>query len=113
MIKVGDKEIVFSETFIIETGDGAGGMTQVHDIPVGIVLVFKSAMPPLGPKYSFNIKENIIHFEFTNWVNAATKHPVHIGKVGDIPIGFMMTHQRVGEVNLVHFQLLSGGKYEE
>jgi hypothetical protein len=113
MRKVGDKDIVFSETFILQPNDNAGGMAEVNKVSVGIVLNFKSSFPAFRAKYNVDIKDTIIHFEFTNWVNAATKHPVHIGKVGDTPIGFMMTHQPVGEVSLVHFQLLAGGKYDE
>jgi hypothetical protein len=117
-MKVDDKEISFSETFIVRNDETIQFQHTILGSRITVVLRFTGYKYPAEPaEYSWSITGDTITVEFKNWANpngTATTNPIKIGDINGHPFGFVAAHHMIAaNIHLLHFQLLTGGSYDQ
>jgi hypothetical protein len=116
MIKIENRTVVFNETLIIPKNESATIETEINGTKVIFEIRFTPASEPGKSKVSWTAIENSIQMTFDGWISTlgtAINHPTKIGELNSVPLGFIATHQRIGETDILHFQILMGGLYEQ
>jgi hypothetical protein len=114
MIRLGDKELVFSTSFMLAGDELASFEIPIDGEQLRLDLKF---IPGASSEREgrWNFSDGVIHFEFVGWRNSigtAVSEPQKFGEIGDRRLYFQMAHYLVGEVNVVHFQLLLGDSHD-
>lgn len=110
MVKIGDRELVFTATLILGDDETADLQVPVRDVTLPIKLRFVGGDSPQQTGH-WRTVDGVLHMEFAGWLNplgSAFDPPERIGDVGGAPLWFQMAHHRIVSVNLVHLLILVG-----
>jgi hypothetical protein len=119
MIKVGERELIFSATVITQDECDVTCTFPINEVQTTVILCFHPS--PEGGKEQPSVEakvigQNQLRIGLRGWSNAigtATKEPVKIGQTSDgRGIGILLYSQRVGDINRLDFQVVLGGSYE-
>jgi len=115
MLKIGDKEVVMTQTMVIPDGETAFFDFSINSEPIQISIVFETNnVPDSERKINWKLEDGILRMTFIGWRNSlgtSLIHPAKIGELNGQPFGFNLMHFLVGTVNLVTFQFYIGGTY--
>jgi len=115
MIRVGDKRIVFANTFITMDNEESELSIDLENKLRTIILIKFIPEDIKEPLISWKGDGTRLVMEFRGWRNALgtiTRSPSKIGEINGEQLGFQVYQKNLGGANLVHFELLLGGKYE-
>jgi hypothetical protein len=127
MVKIGERELVFSTTAIVQDECNVTCTFPLNEIETTIILLLhpspEGKQEPTGEKKVSEptvrweaIGENKLRIDLRGWTNmfgSATKTPLKIGQTSDgRAIGISLYNQRVGVTNRLDFQVFVGGSYE-
>lgn len=123
-IKIGDKEVFASTTFAVKDNELVEMDIDVLGVAMTLTCIFRppetKGISP-SPVLSWTNSENRIDFNFLGWRNAvgSASVPIRLAKLEDKTLGgedktlgIQFVHYLIGNVNLVHAQILLGGSYE-
>src|SRR5712664_2826246 len=114
MIHIGDKQLVFSETFLLSDDEVALFEVQVSSTnTVKVSLLFSPE--PSESMARWNLEDDILKLSFQGWrspLGMCTQQPVRLGDVDGESLGFAVAQRLVGQkINLVTLQIYRGGSY--
>ena len=113
MIKIDGKEQTFSTAFMVGDDQDVEIDAPIRDAVVRLVIRFKPGGPEQAQEGRWTTAEGVTRMEFLGWKNplgVVTSLPQHFGDLRGEPIWFQMAHHRIGDVNVVQFYILIGGK---
>lgn len=114
-MKIGDKELLCHETFMLADGELASLEIKLPSgAPLPLTLRFS---PEEGEaEMSWTFVEGVLNIRFKGWRNplgTCLSKPTKLGDFRGSAIGFTVAHSLIGESNnLVTFQFFQGGTYE-
>jgi len=112
-MQIGAYQVVHSTTFLCGEDQNVSFNVKVGASTVSFVLLFVHN-PALGEGgLSWGGSGNELRLTFSNWrhtLGAALVQPIRIGDVSGLPLSVQAAVYRVGDVNLVHFQAMTGGQ---
>jgi hypothetical protein len=118
-IQVGDKTLVFSQTFLVPDNETAKITVPLGVTPLGPqdLSVHIRFIPSRGSgEASWRFEDKVLKIDFLGWashIGTSFAKPVPIGDVNGKPLGFTVAHQKISDANnLVTLQFYTGGKYE-
>lgn len=118
-IQIGDKALVFSQTFVVPDSVTAKITVPLESTPRGkefLTVHVRFDPSRTEDKASWHVENNVFKLEFFGWhgqIGSSFEKPVRIGDVNGKPLGFTVAHQKVSDVNnLVTLQFYVGGAYE-
>ncbi|HEX4122165.1 MAG TPA: hypothetical protein VH619_16225 [Verrucomicrobiae bacterium] len=114
MTTVGDREVLFTQSFMIPGGEQAA----FDVIKAGVKVILRFAENPIDPNKpatSSTFADNVLTITLTDFRNqqgTAFKNPRKLGNLGDgRPFGFNVVHHLFGTLNFVTVQFYAGGDY--
>jgi hypothetical protein len=117
---VGGREVIFSDSFIIPSGEEASFGVPKAEIKVVLRFGDNSPIPPgpnrQQPGTSWTFADGVLTITFKGFRNQLGTALIKPGKLGNLadgrPFGFSMVHFLFGGVNFVTIQLYAGeGEY--
>lgn len=115
MIRIGDKELVYSSSLIIPEGEGAGVSFKLGDWEIKFEIEFVSSPDKNGPQEAkLETTKDAVRLILINWNNAlgtAIPEPTRIGETNDGRVlSFMVNHWLIGTIRRLDLQFLLGGR---
>lgn len=113
-VQIGERELVFSATFLIADREVARFEVPVGDqrFPVRLQFIPSENDPVARWRY----EEGVLHLRILGWSSSVATSlavPMQFGEVGGKTFGFTLVHQKVlPSNNLATVQFLTGGTYE-
>jgi hypothetical protein len=140
MIKIGDRQVVLSRTFIVPPGeivdidekvtvqlelpppsvpvpDPPGPRSIPIDVRIQMEFIFRAKVDGEsdgGIKFSTTPPSQKIRFEFIGWespLGTTMLKPQGLGDFNGQKFGFLSSIHHIGGVSILQFQLLVGGTY--
>jgi hypothetical protein len=115
MITIGDRESIFSRTFIIPAGEDAKFPVPIGTPEIHVVLRFEELAPEKkAAETSWSLADGVLTIIFRGWKNglgSSLTKPAKLGMIQDKPFGFNVVHHHLGTINSVSFELYLGGTY--
>jgi hypothetical protein len=112
-MQIGAYQVVHSTTFLCGEGQNVAFKAKVGTAIVSFALLFVHD-PALGEGgLSWSASGNELRLTFSNWrhtIGAALVQPIRVGDVDGLPLSVQAAAYRVGDVNVVHFQVMTGGQ---
>lgn len=115
MIRIGDKELVYSSSLIIPEGEEAWLSFKLDDWEINFKIIFVTSPDKTGPQeVKLEAIQDTVHLSLINWNNSlgtAITKPTRIGETNDGRLlSFMANHWRIGTVHRLDLQFLLGGR---
>ncbi len=115
MVTIGDRESIFSRSFIIPVGEDAKFTVPLGSPEITFILRFlddkDGGSPPMA---NWIYEANVFTITFSNWRNslgAALQKTALLGDIGGKKFGFNVVNYAIAEVNFLTFELYNGGTY--
>jgi hypothetical protein len=117
LIKIGNKELSFSETFIIRDNEEINIDAVVDNWPLKITIILLADSHGNTSLSWQAVSDNHARIEFKGWANpsgVSTQEPLQLGTTDTSKraVYFSALNIRVGSTNRFDFQLLLGGAHE-
>lgn len=115
MVKVGDKEQIASETFVVSGSEVVNVEIEYKGDSIRFELSFQEDSPEKRKGVEWSFESEIVKLRFFGWksaVGTTLKKPIKFGDLNGQPVGFQIAHYLIGDSNVVHFEVLLGGSYE-
>ena len=113
MPAVGDKQILGTQTFLLEDDEVGQFELNVGGIALPVRVRFRS---PDAPESAgrWELDDGVLKMEFMGWGEPGSSFgkAQRIGDFRGVPLGFNLAHQRLGSLNCATIQLYLGGTYE-
>ena len=110
MLKIGDKKLVYSTSFLVADNQEAAMDVTFSDNSIQkMSIVFNPAgydPQDYDGNGGWRVENGVVKFRFFNWRNGtgiAMKEPLKFGDVEGKKIFFQIAHYMVGETNFAHF----------
>jgi hypothetical protein len=115
MVTIGDKKLIYSETFLV--ADNTDVLIDVPSPTGGASMPFLVRFKPTNTgerTANWRTEEGRAIIEFSGWNNplgTSFSSPARFGDLDGQPVGVQITNRYINGLNLVHFFLFQGGSY--
>lgn len=112
MIQIGDKEVVFGQTFLVPEGQDVTLAIPVRDNTLRIALKLVPLAEGQSQGAEWVTSDGVLAITLRGWnnpVGTTLKASQRIGDVKGEPLWFNAAVYGIGTIGVVHFQILLGG----
>ena len=111
MVKINDKELVYSKDFLVQNDQEVIIDAPVLNDILKLSVVFKSGAASDERNGSWTNEGDVVKFVFSGWNNplgTCVLEPTKFGDINGKRIFFQLAHQYVAEINLAHLYIFIG-----
>lgn len=116
MIKLNNRTRIFADSFLIPKEEKLSFKVSILNTDINFILNFKDDSKESKATGSWTFENDTLNMVFSGWkspLGASLKRPNKLGTIKNEPFGFNMIVFNVGEVYFVHFEIYSGGEYND
>src|SRR5258706_16051548 len=111
MQKLQNREIVFSQSFLVPKGELVSFECQIRSSQFQVEITFSQEVSGSEPLIEWKLESGVLKMVFKNWkssLGTSLKKPAKLGDVDNLPCGFNAAHYLIGDIDYVHIEIYCG-----